>query len=245
MLAHIIAGEQSGPRLWLLKHYARHEVFLLSVLYRLLDSPLTRWRFTDRIIYWTLAYPSAKWGIVGTPTSPGELEEFFSVGDEIAVGPCRCRLAHGGCSHPLETDIVVRTGFGMWKELFSDDFRRITASEAVRICRQSHEQGMAQIAYAHLDTGGGGSCFVMCNCCADGCMPLMSMAHYGRKRYPMHRGKHRSTVNTGSCEGCGKCVEVCVFGCRSVGPDFRARVDGCFGCGLCVSHCPNGASVLV
>jgi NAD-dependent dihydropyrimidine dehydrogenase PreA subunit len=245
MLAHVIAGEQSGPRLWLLKLYARHEVLVLSVLYRLLGSRLLRWRLTDELIYWTLAYPAARWGIAGTPMSPGELDGFFSEGAAIGVGPCRCRLAHVGCPHPLETDIVVRTGFGVWKDVFGDDYRRISKAEALRICGDSHAQGMAQIAFAHLDMGDGGSYFVMCNCCADGCLPLLSRAHYGHDRYPMRRGKRRSFVESEKCRGCGTCVEACVFGCRSIGRDGAAEVEGCYGCGLCVSHCPEGASGLV
>lgn len=245
MLAHVIASEDSRARLALLRLYARHEVRLLAVLYRILQSRLIRFRVVSELLYWTLAYPSARWGIVGTPLSPPELEGFIAEGSRFAVGPCRCRLSHDGCAHPVETDIVIRTGFPVWTGLFPDEYREIGAEEALGLCRDCHEQGLAQIAFAHIDTGGGGSCFVICNCCSDGCLPLLTRRHYGSDRYPFHRGRMRSYVRLELCEGCGKCVEMCPFEARALGEDGRALLVACYCCGLCVTHCPSGASRFV
>jgi ferredoxin len=242
MLGHVITSEDSFFRQRLLKRYARHEVFLLSVFYRLLRSRLIRSRVASEMLYRVLAYPMARWGIAGTPLSPRELEPFLAGGSRTAVGPCRCRLAHSGCGHRLETDIVLRTGFGAWTEVFPEDFREITAGEALRIAKECHEEGMAQISYAHLDVRGRGSFFVLCNCCTDGCLPLLARKHYGSDRYPFHRGKERTYVETSACQACGTCVEMCPFEARSRGPDRRARVGVCYGCGLCVSHCAAGAA---
>jgi ferredoxin len=245
MLAHVIAGEGSRARLSLLKSYARHEVRLLAILYRVLSSRMMSNRIASECLYWALAYPSAKWGIVGTPLSPRELEGFLAEGSRVAVGPCRCRLAHGACDHPVRTDIVVRSGFPIWTGLFPDDYEEITRAEALAICRDCHEQGLVQIAYAHLDTGSGGSCFVICNCCSDGCLPLLTRKHYGSKRYPFHRGLERAIVEEGVCEGCGRCLQLCAFEARVIGGEGKASVGRCYGCGLCVTHCPTGASRFV
>lgn len=245
MLAHVIYLEDSRARLWLLRRYARREVLLLGLFYRLLNSRAICNRVFSEMVFWTVGYPSARWGIAGTPMSPREIEEFFEGENQIAVGPCRCRTAHRGCGHPMETDIVVRTGFPVWSRAFAPEYRQIDAGEAVEICRKSHQQGLAQISYAHLDVAGGGSMFVVCNCCADGCLPLLAMKHYGNDRYPMHRGVHRASIESVKCEGCAKCVEICPFGARYMGQDGKSRVENCFGCGLCASHCPSGASLLV
>jgi len=245
MLGHVVAYENSALRLWVLRVYARHEVFILSLMYRIIQSSLMRFAPLKEALFYALAYPAAKWGIAGTPMSPAELEEFFSNAGRVAVGPCRCRTAHGACGHPLRTDIVVRTGFGVWSDVFPADFEEITAAEALAICRDCHQAGMAQISYAHLDLGTGGSTFVMCNCCKDGCLPLLTRNIYGAGRYPFNRGVMRTFVETDLCRGCGTCVEACVFGARTLAADGKARVEGCYGCGLCVSHCPNGAAMYV
>lgn len=245
MIAHVVAHENNGLRLRLLEIYARHEVFILSLLYRLLGSRLMRWRPAAEAVFYLLAYPAAKWGIAGTPVAPDDLEAFLAESARVAVGPCRCRTAHGSCSHPLRTDIVVRTGFGVWTGLFPSEYQEITVGEALKICRDCHQQGMAQISYAHMDLGGGGSVFVICNCCSDGCLPLLSRRQYGAGRYPFNRGRRRAYVETDRCEGCARCVEYCVFEARSIGPDGKARVADCYGCGLCASHCQAGAARLV
>ena len=157
MFGHVIAYENSTVRLLLLRLYARHEVFILSVMYRIMKSPLMRWSAARQVVFYALAYPAARWGIAGTPRAPAELKSFFQGASRIAVGPCRCRTAHGACEHPLRTDIVVRTGFDVWRDVFGADFEEITETEALEICADCHRQGMAQISYAHLDLGSGGS----------------------------------------------------------------------------------------
>lgn len=245
MIAHVTCSGNGGAKLWFLREYARREVPLLRLLYRLLNSRAMRSRLLSELLYWTLACPSARWGIAGTPLSPVELEGFLSRGGRIAVGPCRCRLAHGACDHPLETDIVVRAGFPVWTGVFGSEYREIDVGEALDICARSHELGMAQIAYTHIDIAGGGTTFVICNCCGDGCLPLLTMRFYGQDRYPMHRGKYTARVDADACKGCGRCVEVCVFGARRIGADGKSVVEGCFGCGLCCTHCQAGASSMV
>jgi hypothetical protein len=245
MLAHVVTARDTGPGPWLLKRYARHEVRLLSIFYQLLGSRAMRNTAVSEAVYWTLAYPSARWAIAGTPLAPTELPGFIGDSARLAVGPCRCRLAHGGCDHPIETDIVVRTGFPIWTGLFPGDYREITAGEALDICNSAHEKGLSQIAYAHLDIAAGGTYFVICNCCKDGCLPLLARAHYGGERIPFHRGKSRAYVETAKCERCGACVEICPFGQRSMAAAGPALVGSCYGCGLCASHCAAGVSSML
>jgi len=245
MLGHLASGEQGPIRLWLLKIYAKHEVFVLRVFYRLIKGNAMRNRLVRECLYHTLAYPMARWGVSGTVISPEDLETFVSSlpPGRIAVGPCRCRLAHGACDHPLETDIVIKTGFPIWMELFPEDYREITSVEALSICGECHELGVAQIIYSHMDIFAGERHFVLCNCCKDGCVPLMAMNLYGCDRIPFNKGLRHVSVDQGKCRACGTCVRICPFGARHV-LEGSARVGDCFGCGLCASHCPEGASVM-
>jgi UDP-glucose 4-epimerase len=49
-------------------------------------------------------------------------------------------------------------------------------------------------------------------------------------------------VDESKCDGCGTCLEVCVFKGREV-LENKAHVDPdyCLVCGRCVDVCPNGA----
>jgi len=233
-------------RIFLLSFYAKHEVSILATLFKLLHSKVIRIKPISEIIYLLLVYPAARWAISGVPVCPDELDYFLSnfENGRFAVGPCRCRIAHQSCSHPLETDIVIKEGFGIWKELFPQDYREISKEEALEICKSSHSLGMAQIAFRHMDIGSNQNFFVICNCCPDGCLPLLSFKFYGEKKYPFRKGKKEAQVKKELCKGCGKCIEVCPFGSRVILNNV-AVVRNCYGCGLCASFCPEGASVMV
>ncbi len=53
-------------------------------------------------------------------------------------------------------------------------------------------------------------------------------------------------VNESLCEGCGKCVEVCVFRGREL-VDGKAKIDPdrCLGCGRCAEVCPTRATTII
>ena len=244
-VGHVISGETSPLRLGVLKFYAKREVRLLGLLYRIMQTRAIDNRFVRELLYWTLVVPMARWAVTGTPIAPQDLEEFIASLEPgvFAVGPCRCRLAHHACDHPLETDIVIKQGVGIWRELFADDYREISGVEALELCRGYHEQGLAQITYRFMDIGANENNFVICNCCKDGCMPLLALDLYGPERYPFHRGLRRAMVDNALCEGCGTCVEACPFGARKVVGQVSV-IDECFGCGLCASLCPEGASTM-
>ena len=49
-------------------------------------------------------------------------------------------------------------------------------------------------------------------------------------------------VISGSCDGCGACLEVCPQSCiDDTAVPFRIRQENCLRCGNCASICPNGA----
>jgi Pyruvate/2-oxoacid:ferredoxin oxidoreductase delta subunit len=246
IFAHVVSGQGAKPRNFLLKAYARREVSLLKVLFRLLHSPLMRNRLVSSAVYLAVVRPMAGYGITGTPLAPRDLEEFVEALEpsRFAVGPCRCRKAHGTCDHAMETDIYIKSGVDIWLGLFPDEYREITAGEVLEICRRSHSEGMAQILYSHLDIVSSDNYFVICNCCADGCLPLLSLAFYGAESYPFNSGPSRAFVEYDRCEGCRTCVEVCPFQARYL-KDGKSRILDCKGCGLCATNCPHRATMMV
>jgi ferredoxin len=67
----------------------------------------------------------------------------------IAVGPCRCRAAHQACDHPLETDLVIRTGVEAWTRAFPEEYRLISKEEAKGIVSECRRLGLWQMVFVH------------------------------------------------------------------------------------------------
>ena len=117
--AHILTGEQSRLRRWTLFFFARYiELPLLRWGYSLLRGRYRRLganRLVRALIGWGVAVPMGYLGDTARPVPYPQLQRMIDGLDgAIAVGPCRCRLSHAGCEHPLETDIVIRTGVEAW-----------------------------------------------------------------------------------------------------------------------------------
>jgi len=247
--AHMLAGEHSPLRLLFLRVFARWvEVPLLRLTYegcvgRL--TFLTRVPPIRRLLAWGVAYPFSHWGDTGRPIPHPALVEYIkSLEGELAVGPCRCRVGHRACGHPLETDIVIRTGTRVWLEAFPEDYRRITREEALSIVEDCAGMGMFHMIFLHCMLGGAVNEYVICNCCTDGCVPYIANRTFGQRRFRLVRGDWTASVDEGICAGCGECEEACPFGERRV-VGGRSYVYDCYGCGLCLTRCPEGATAML
>jgi NAD-dependent dihydropyrimidine dehydrogenase PreA subunit len=226
----------------LLKIYARLERPLLMLNFRIVNSPLVRWPILRSILWLLFFKPMSELGAAGQPLTLKEVEAFIRRAEKdgrIAVGPCGCRTVHGRCSHPIRTDIVVYGGVMAWAEVFPEDYEIIEAEEAIEITKECNAQGMIQVLYR--SGMGGGKGFVICNCCKDGCLPLLNRKFYHSYRF--HRGNYVASVEPDQCELCGRCEELCPFDARN--KRGRPEVDDCYGCGLCAEHCPYGAVKMV
>lgn len=246
----ILVAEGSRLRLALLKLYARFEVQLLKVFWFVFHTPLVRVGITRRFLYRSVAKFLAEHAIAGQFMTLGEVFRFIDglpdVEGSIAVGPCRCRLAvkkRAGCSHPMETDIVVAEGAPIWLDLFPQDYRIISKEEAKEIVRECYRQGMAPGVYRHMYYRGSRNFFVICNCCKEACIPVIGYRVFKPEGMKFIDGSHRSFTEEVLCVGCGTCVEVCPFEERLLVAG-KAVPLSCRGCGLCASRCPRGAAYM-
>jgi Pyruvate/2-oxoacid:ferredoxin oxidoreductase delta subunit len=277
-LVHAITGEDSRIRRWSLYILARYlEMPLMYWGYHLLRGRYRRLganRLVRAIGSWAVAAP---FGYAGDTARPMPAPEVLRLIDElspsrdgarsqtssIAVGPCRCRAAHGACDHPLETDIVIRTGVEAWTRAFPHEYRLIDAEEAKRIVSECSQQGMWPMVFVHCPVHAHrspqaeeglsvedlrpssliryGNEYVICNCCTCGCVPYILNRDLGQRVYPLLRGEYLAGTDLDRCTGGGECVEACPFDARAV-VDGKARLaDACFGCGVCVAVCPEQA----
>jgi ferredoxin len=250
MLGHLghdwLSGEHSPLRLALMRVFARFiEVPVLFLSYHACVGRLrflSRWRLARWLLLYPIAFPFGHYGDTGRPYATGRLIDMVrGLEGSIAVGPCRCRVGHKACGHPMDTDIVIRTGTDVWLKAFPRAYRLIDREEAVRIIEDCAALGMFHMVFLHCLIGGAMNEYVICNCCTDGCVPYILNRALGQDIYPLVKGDQEANVGAGECKACGTCVEVCPFTARELAGEKPAVLD-CFGCGLCAARCPTGAT---
>ena len=244
-LIHALTGEQSRFRRWTLYLLARYlEMPLLAAGYGLLRGRFRRlghaWPIRAAMA-WGVAAPVGALGDTARPLpAPAVLRLIDALEGPIAVGPCRCRSAHHGCDHPLETDIVIRTGVAAWLRAFPHDYRPITKEEAKAIVDDCRQRGMWQMVFVHCPVNQENE-YVICNCCTCGCVPYIINRELGQRAYPLLRGAYAAHTDPARCTGHGGCVDACPFGVRTLEGGKIHLAEPCFGCGMCVAACPEGA----
>jgi len=263
-LVHAVTSEHSRLRRWSLYIFARYiEMPLLALGYHFLRGRFRRLgevRLVRAIMSWCVVAPFGYAGDTAraVPT-PQVLELIDDLEGAIAVGPCRCRAAHRACDHPLETDIVIRTGVEAWTRAFPQEYRPIGKEEAKGIVSDCSRQGLWQMVFVHCpveahretQTHGHshahahGNEYVICNCCACGCVPYILNRDLGQRVYPLLRGAYVAHTDLERCTGHGGCVAACPFEARALENGKARLVDACFGCGLCVASCPEAAITMV
>jgi NAD-dependent dihydropyrimidine dehydrogenase PreA subunit len=242
---HAFTGEHSRFRRWALYLFARYlELPLLGSGYQMLRGRYRRmgqsWLMRV-VLSWAVAAPFGYLGDTGRPMpAPKVLELLDDLQGPIAVGPCRCRGTHHGCNHPVETDIVIRTGVEAWSRAFPHDYRIIDKQEARQIVEACRRQGLWQMVFIHCPVNQQNE-YVICNCCTCGCVPYILNRELGQRAHPLLKGKWASVTNPARCTGHGACLAACPFGARALQEGRAQVVNPCFGCGLCVDACPEGA----
>lgn len=250
-LSDAFIAEKSPLRLFMLKQYARIEVRLLAVLFWVLNLrhryPLFGKTWVKKLSYYLAGKFVGEHMVAGQVMTLEEMLEFVAdlpEESQIAVGPCRCRLATHACYHPLETDIYILTGAPIWLEVFPRDYRPIDKEEAKRIIRESYELGLVPMVDRHMYFRGNANYFVICNCCGCACVPINGYKYYKEVGFRFIPSTYRSEVDPEKCQGCATCVEVCAFEERKL-DGGKAQVLDCQGCGLCVRVCPNHANRMI
>jgi ferredoxin len=250
LAGHLIHAEDNPLRKKLLYLLARRlEMPFLRFSYRALRGRLrflTRNRVSRELLRRLAVLPLARYGDTAHPMITADALRLVAAQDTaIAIGPCRCRLAHDGCAHRLETDMVIRTGTGAFTAAFPQDYRVIGKGEAAKLLRAFADEGLWHMVFLHCPDAAGYNEYAICNCCTCGCVPFMLNKFFGQNGFPLVRGEHVAATVAENCRGCGGCLEVCPWQARAL-RNGKVAVDPelCFGCGLCARFCRNGGVVL-
>ena len=248
LAGHLVHDEQSRLRRKLLHVLAKHlEVPWLRFCYEALEGRHRKWTehpVTRFLFRWIFAYPVGRYGDTGHPMISTDVLDLLDAQRDlaIAIGPCRCRVAHGRFQHMLETDMVIRTGTDAFQRAFPDDYRVIDRDEAKRLIQSFADEGFWHMVFVHCYTGDGVNEYAICNCCRDGCVPFLLNKHLGQKGFPLLYGEHVAHVDANACQGCGECLDACPWEARYLMKGLVCIEESlCYGCGLCARACPNDA----
>ena len=167
--------------------------------------------------------------------------------DVLGVIECSCRRTRGddGC-WPRDVCITVGEPWVSFQEQFlvgGMKPRRITQEEALAILDAEHERGHVHNVF--FKDACNDQIYGICNCCSCCCVALQAFLY---ANCPMFAPSgYVSQVDQDKCQGCGTCVDRCIFKAIEIKDGKRVWVDGrqCMGCGVCVDKCPHDALTLV
>jgi NAD-dependent dihydropyrimidine dehydrogenase PreA subunit len=159
----------------------------------------------------------------------------------FSIRDCECRMTYSLCDNPVRTCLALND--------LSEEFidrgvsEKISLDEARQILTIANEHGLVhQVIYADWLKG---EVRDMCSCCPCCCTYLRTVLEHGVTHHIAKSGLV-ATVEDDKCNGCGICLDRCVFKARKLENRHSIVVeDHCYGCGLCITTCPTRASNLV
>ncbi len=182
---------------------------------------------------------------------PQVVHEFIEKANHIVkMDKCLCRNGQDceNHSHDLGCMFMGETALGMPPQIS----REVTKEEAHAHVEKAVENGLVPMAgkvrvdnFAFLlpDKDKLLSVCFCCHCC---CM----MGYYKNAGADQMNGMMvpiegiSIKVNPNVCEGCGTCIETCIFEAISIKDGKATHNDACRGCGRCARYCPNNAVTL-
>ena len=133
---------------------------------------------------------------------------------------------------------------------FPEDARVVTKEEALNIVKLAVDDGLIPIlgnsrmeadGYDVVDVGHFMSVCFCCTCC---CINGRVMQQVSSSVTALYKRMEGLTIEVDQdiCNGCGECLEVCVFtGMEMIDEKAIVNQKRCLGCGRCESVCPNEA----
>ena len=171
--------------------------------------------------------------------------EIIKTASHIAIGTCYCRhkMYHmdKACDAPMEICMTFNTSAASL--IKHGHARRVDEVEGMELLHQAYENNLVQFGENVREKVN-----FICNCCGCCCEAMIAARRFAIMN-PVHTTNFIPEIEEESCNGCGKCVNVCPVEAMSLisandphRPKMklaRLEEDLCLGCGLCVRSCPK------
>lgn len=171
--------------------------------------------------------------------------EVIKTASHIAIGTCYCRhkMYHmdKACDAPMEICMTFNTSAASL--IKHGHARRVDEVEGMELLHQAYENNLVQFGENVREKVN-----FICNCCGCCCEAMIAARRFAILN-PVHTTNFIPEIEGESCNGCGKCVNVCPVEAMSLisandphRPKMklaRLEEDLCLGCGLCVRSCPE------
>lgn len=171
--------------------------------------------------------------------------EVIKTASHIAIGTCYCRhkMYHmdKACDAPMEICMTFNTSAASL--IKHGHACRVDEVEGMELLHQAYENNLVQFGENVREKVN-----FICNCCGCCCEAMMAARRFAILN-PVHTTNFIPEIEGESCNGCGKCVNVCpveAMSLISANDPHRSKMklarleeDLCLGCGLCVRSCPK------
>jgi len=171
--------------------------------------------------------------------------EIIKTASHMAIGTCYCRhkMFHmdKACDAPREICMTFNTTAASL--IKHGHARMVDEGEGLALLHQAYENNLVQFGENVREKVN-----FICNCCGCCCEAMIAARRFAILN-PVHTTNFIPEIEGKSCNGCGKCVNVCPVEAMSLisandphRPKMklaRLEEDLCLGCGLCVRSCPK------
>jgi Pyruvate/2-oxoacid:ferredoxin oxidoreductase delta subunit len=163
-----------------------------------------------------------------------EMEKVLRQAKLSSVGDRFCRKKRKKCDAPI--DVCLCLDKDAEEQIRKGLAIKASLEQALDALKRSHKAGLVHIACTFE---GKEKPRVVCSCCSCCCQSMSALIRFGISNAVVV-SKYVASNNAETCISCGKCVQRCQFGARSLADDKLAFDKAkCFGCGVCVTTCPT------